>query len=102
MPFSGADYAGGAFGAQGDAAVALVKEGVHFLADNIGGLTHTAGKYLSVFKGGQTDLPVAVQAYRAAQLFLQMQPAAAGFGEDILRALGFCIFYSHNNRSSLV
>ncbi len=57
-----ADDAGGAFGTQGQAAAALVQEGVHFLLDDVGGVADAALEKIGLFKSRDADFLVAVAA----------------------------------------
>ena len=54
-----AHRAGGAFGLEGDGAVAFVCEGVHFLLHNVRRIAHAAKEKLGVLEHGRADFAIA-------------------------------------------
>ena len=79
----------GALGTQGHALAALGVEGVHFLLDDVGGLTHAARKQLGVLKHRCAHFAEAVgTAFLAHDIFNEL-PAVALLGQHVLCTLDF-------------
>ena len=83
----GARNACGSFGLQGDGAVALVHEGIHFLLNNVGRIAHAPLEKLGVFEDRGADFAVSAQRTHAAHGIFDFMPAMAVLGKHILGAL---------------
>ena len=79
---------GRALGAQREAAAAAVVEGVHLLADDVGGGTHAAHEHLGLLEGGGDDPPEAVGRHHLGGHRLDPRAHPPLGGEDVPRALG--------------
>jgi len=84
----GANSAGGAFGLQGNGAVALVLEGVHFLLHDVGGVAHAAQEQFRVLEHGGADLTVAGLGGNLTFQGFYILEAVAVLGQHILCAAG--------------
>ena len=83
----GAADAGGAFRAQGDGAVALILESVHFLLNYIRRVADAAHEKLGVFNYRRAQFVNAVQAAQIAHFFFDILPLIAFAGQNILCSL---------------
>ena len=83
----GAHCARRALGLQGDAAIALILEGVHFLLHDIGGIAHAAQEKLGMLKNGGAHLAEPCQGGAAAHDGLDRLPDISVLGQHIARAL---------------
>ena len=83
-----AHRAGGSLGLEGDGAVALVVERVHFLLHHVGGVAHAALEQLGVLENGRADLAIACQCADAAHVVLDGLPAIRVLRQHVQSALG--------------
>ena len=83
-----AHRAGGSLGLEGDGAVALVVERVHFLLHHVGGVAHAALEQLGVLEDGRADLAIARQRADAAHVVLDGLPAIRVLRQHVQSALG--------------
>ena len=79
---------GGALGLEGDGAVALVLEGVHFLLHNVGGVAHAAQEQLGVLEHGGADFAVAGFSGGQPHLPLHILPAVGIRRQHVAGATG--------------
>ena len=74
-------HAGGRFGAQGDAFVVAVIEGVHFFADDVGFFADSAFEQAGLFEQRQLQRAVAVAGKDGVDEVVQLLQVA-GFGRE--------------------
>ena len=89
-----ADSTGGVFRTQGNAAVAAVGKGIHFLFNNVGGITDTALEQLCMLKHRSSDFFVAILCANFAHGFFQITPCVNVGRHNILRTSGCCCQHS--------
>jgi hypothetical protein len=84
------NHRGGGLGAQGEKLAVAVREGVHFLFDNIGALPYTARKKLGLFKNGYTYLLIAEVGEDSSRHRFDPLPLSNIIGQDIVYAFDTC------------
>ena len=96
----GAHHRRGGLGAQGQAAALLVVEGVHLLADDVGGLSHPAHEELRVLEQRRPDLAVAVVREDPPGDRLDGAPEGGVLGQQVTGALDTLQTARHQPASS--
>ena len=87
----------GTFRAKGDGTFTFIKEGVHFLLNNVGGIANASCKKFGVFEGGETDFLKAEKFGNLHGSFFNMLPFCALFRKNILGSSGRFSKNSHKN-----
>ena len=85
----------GALGAQRDTAAAVVVEGIHLLLHDVGGVTDRAVEKLGMFKYGGAYFAEAVKLCIFHKGALDVLPACAVLGQNVLRSFYRLCYQCH-------